>query len=252
MKTRGVVLALLVLVFAFPALAQDANTITYNGFSLSVDSALAQHVNIVQISGAESVFPPLAPHTRFFLYDEFPPAPEGLFDRGAVVMVHPTARFVGNAGAEAALEQLKTLLDERPDLDIFMTVGEDMSGVTLPFLPAIAAGQVVRARAQYVETSQVRGISYVTAYRQDMGPFASGEFFYTFQGLSADGTYYISAVLNFDTSLFPAELEPFDPMTFNNVEYLNQSIARLNEAGAEVFTPSLSLLDDLVQTFVFE
>lgn len=252
MKIKIAVFTLLALVFVFPAQAQDTNTVTYNGFSLSFDSALAQHINIVQISGAESVFPPLAPHTRFFLYDEFPPAPEGLFDRGVVVMVHPTAGFAGNAGAEAALEQLQTLLDERPDLAAFMTVGEDMSGVTLPFLPAVAAGQVVRARAQYVETPQVCGLSYVTAYRQDMGPFTAGEFFYTFQGLSVDGAYYISAILNFDASLFPAEPEPFDPTMFNNVEYLNQSIALLNEAGAEVFTPSLSLLDDLVQTFAFE
>lgn len=253
MRIKWLILALL-LTFAFPALAQDGGLtqVAFDGVTFSLPSALATNVNIVQYAGGdESTFPPEAPHIRFFLYNGFPAAPQSLFDQGAVVTVYRTADFAGNAEAEAALQQLQTLLNDRPDLSPYMTIAADGSGQTLPFLPAIAAGQVIRARVQYVDTPAMNGISYVTVYRQDVSPFTGGEFIYTFQGLSQDGQYYVSAILNIDTSLFPAEPEAFDPNTFNATEYYNQSVQQLNQAGDEAFTPPLAVLEPVILSFTF-
>ncbi|MBI5669512.1 MAG: META domain-containing protein [Chloroflexi bacterium] len=254
MRFKWLILALLLLAFAFPALAQDTGLtqVTFDGVTFSLPSALATNVNIVQYAGGdETTFPPEAPHTRFYLYNGFPAAPQSLFDQGAVLTVYRTADLAGNAEAEAALQQLQTLLNDRPDLTPYMTVADDGSGQTLPFLPAIAAGQVIRARVQYVDTPAMSGISYITVYRQDVSPFTGGEFIYTFQGLSQDGQYYVSAILNIDTTLFPAELEAFDPTTFNAAEYYNQSVQQLNEAGEEAFTPAPSALEPVLLSLTF-
>lgn len=253
MRYRWLILALLALAFAFPVLAQDAssNTVAFGDVSFSFPSALATNVNIIQnAGGGETTFPPEAPHTRFYLYNGFPPVPESLFEQAAVVTVYRTANLAGTAEAAAALQQLQTLLNDRPDLAQYMTVDAD-GGQWLPFLPTVAAGQVIRARVQYVETPALRGILYVTVYRQDVSPFRSDEFFYTFQGLSQDGQFYVSAILNFDTTLFPAQPEDFDPTTFDAVAYYTQSVEQLNQAGGEAFTPSLSLLEPIVQSMTF-
>jgi heat shock protein HslJ len=121
-------------------------------------------------------------------------------------------------------------------------------------MPVFPAGQVIRARAQYVETPAVQGISYVTVYRQDASPFLGNEFLYTFQGLSTDGTRYVSAIFPLDTALFPAETPTdFDYEAFIEGinDYFAESIAILNGASPDAFTPSLATLDALIQTFTF-
>lgn len=252
MRLKLFVLVLLLALIVVPALAQETgNTISFNGISFTFDSVFASSVNVVQSAGDQETFPPEPPYTRFFLYNGFPNTPQGLFDQGAVVTVYRTADLSSFAEAQAALQQLQTLLNERTDLTPYMAVADDGNSQLLPFLPAIAAGQVIRARAEYVDTPALSGVRYVTVYRQDVSPFMGGEFFYTFQGLSQDGQYYVSAILNFDTTLFPAELEAFDPTTFNASEYFNQSIQQLNEAGTDVFTPALSSLDPIIQSLTF-
>lgn len=113
---------------------------------------------------------------------------------------------------------------------------------------------MIRARVQYVETDEVRGVSYITYSNAAQEPFMRNAFSYTFQGLSADGQYYVSATISLETDLFPSEPNPnFDIAEFQEAwpTYLAESIAKLNEA-AEDFEPSLGVLDGLVLTFAFE
>jgi hypothetical protein len=133
-----------------------------------------------------------------------------------------------------------------------MTVEEDWASVNeLPFLPMFPAAQVIRARAHYVETPSVSGVAFVTVFRQDAFPFVADEFLYTFQGVSTDGSTYIAALFPVEASVFPAEL----PSDFSYEEwseaipaYMNESIARLNEAAPADFTPSLDQLDQLLNS----
>jgi hypothetical protein len=135
-----------------------------------------------------------------------------------------------------------------------MVVDEGMWDRVLPFMPVFPAAQVMRARARYVDTAAVAGISFVTAYRQDASPFINNEFLYTFQGLSTDGTYYVSAIFRLMTDLFPSELPAdFDYEAFaaSLMDYFTDSTALLNDATPEAFSPSLTTVDAVIQSFAF-
>jgi hypothetical protein len=258
MKFKMLILIVLLLFAITPAFAQDddtLNTVAFNGFSFSFDDAVATNVNITQYAGdpADSPFVPDPAHTQFLLYSASAtptPAPESLFDRLGGVRVYHVADVQGSEAREAELVRLQSLLSTRPDLSANM-VSDTASNVTLPFLPVVAAGQLLRARAQYVETEQVTGISYLTVITEVAEPFDAGDVIYTFQGLSADGEYYISAVFHVNPSALPAELQAFDPTTFDMNAYATDIIAQLNAAAPEDFSPSLTNIDAIVQSFSF-
>jgi hypothetical protein len=250
MRFRLILLALLAL-FSLPAFAQEdsQHTVAFDGFSFSYDTSIAADVNITYHSAEEltDIFPTMAPHTQFMLYsgDTVPAFPA---EAPGLIRVFSTAEF--DEGQSGVLAQLQMLLDERPDLAGYME-----SDTPLPFLPIFPAGQVIRARAQYVETGAVTGISYITAYQQAMEPFTSSSFIYSFQGLSADGAHYVSAIFRLNTGLFSDELpSDFDYASFSEQidQYLADSITTLNEAGADDISPSLDALDALIASFTFD
>ncbi len=250
MKFKLLLLGLLLL--AVPVLAQD-NTVSFNGFSFSLPAALATNVNITQFAGdpltLEQPGGPDVKHVQFNLYSAAP-APESFFDAPVGIRLYQTADFTGYDQPKQVLTQLQTLLAQKPDLAQY-AVADTNGQHTLPFLPVMPAAQVIRAQIHYLDTTAVHGISYVTIYRQDVSPFTSGDFFYTFQGLSADGTAYVTVVAHLNTDLFPAtDSTNFTDGTQYNT-YMAQSLAKLTNATATNFSPALTTLDGLVQTFSF-
>lgn len=248
------VLALLVTLVALPALAQD--TLTFNDFSFTLDSAVATNVNVTRYGGdAPDLQAPGGPevaHTQFTLYNAFP-VPESIFDSQGGVRVYNIADFGPYEFPSQRLAQLQSLLAERPDLAQFTATTDDSSD-ELPFMPVMPAAQVIRARPQFIETPAVQGISYVTIYRQDASPFLGSEFVYTFQGISTDGAHYVSAIFPLETALFPAETPAdFDYEAFIETinDYFAESVATLNDASPDAFTPSLTALDAIVRSFSF-
>ena len=120
----------------------------------------------------------------------------------------------------------------------------------LPFLPILPAGQVIRAQAQYVETSALQGIAYITAYRQDAFPFVSGDFLYTYQAVTRDGSHYVSVIFPLATGLFPETVPAdfdYDAFIAELESNYNQAIATLNSGGSADFAPALDLLTALIQ-----
>jgi hypothetical protein len=148
------------------------------------------------------------------------------------------------------VEQLQSLLADRPELTSYMTE----AGMALPFLPMLVHSQTFRARAQYVETPEIAGISYLTAFNAAVEPFMSTSFLYTFQGLSKNSGQYVSVIFPLETTLFPAEPEPIDLDVFvaQLPDYMAAAVTNLTEAGADEFTPSLTRLNDLITSFAFE
>jgi hypothetical protein len=255
MKYRLAALILLVMMGVMPALAQENHTVAYDTFRFSYDSSLAAHVNIAPYPGD----PPdntmeggiEVRHTQFTLYDgDVVPS---AFESPAAIRVYNVADFKGYAEREKRLAALQSLLEQKPSLKAGEPMSENANVNTLPFLPVVPAGQIIRARAEYVETPAVKGIRYITVYSEDVGPFAAGEFLYTFQGLSADGQHYISAIFRLKPGMFPAEMENFDPMTFSMATYAQESVDKLNAADPEKdFAPSLGTLNGIIDSFAFE
>jgi hypothetical protein len=246
---------------AGPAVAQDAtHNVAFDGVAFSFDEVLGSGTSITQVPGqpsdAEQPFEPDVAHLAFTLY--------GPRDEGArvprvgvapsVVRFYRTADLTGTQSAQQ-LDELTSLLAERPDLAAYMEVTDDGSGDSLPFVPVIPAAQVIRARAQYVDTAQVTGVAYVTVLRQDISPFASSDFWYTFQGLSTDGSWYVSADFVVDASMFPEEVTVKDANRIADAThypaYLKDSIQALNEAAPNAFAPPLTTIDALVQSITF-
>ena len=67
-----------------------------------------------------------------------------------------------------------------------------------PFLPMWNAGQVFYARPQVFNFQSGKGIRYLTCFAQAFMPIDTSCLFYTYQGLTADGKYYVSAILPVD------------------------------------------------------
>jgi hypothetical protein len=258
MYIRIAVIILLLALVVVPVLAQEdaANTLSFNGFSFSFDPALAANVNMTQLPGdpVESAGPGFsdAANTQFILYQpgDFD---DSLFDTGGV-RLYRMADIAQYDFLLAEVERVQGLLDERPELSEFEPAINDPSVGGLPYMPILTHGQTLTARAQYVETSAVTGISYLTNVSAALEPFTRRSFFYTFQGISADGEYYITVTIILDTALFDEALEGFDPAKFQEEwpTYLAESITTLNEAEPADFSPSLDLIDALVKSIAFE
>ena len=241
---RKMLVSLLLTLLTVPVFAQEDHTVSFDGFSFDFADSLATSVNIWGYPGdSVDVMPPQVPHTLFTLYSGWP-MPQSTLESTTAIYVYRTAEFADFEEQSNRLTQLQALIASQSDLSAVEQ---------LPFLPVYPAGQIIRARAQYVETDAVQGIRYVTAYMQAQEPFTSASFIYTFQGISTDGQHYISVIAPLDTGLFPAELSAIDPVAFQNEfnDYLAESLATLNDAAPETFTPSLDSLDALVKSIRF-
>lgn len=244
-------LALLLMLAAAPVLAQGdaAVRIAFGGFSFTLDPALAGNVNILrQAADAEMTFPPQPAHTAFYLYKGMS-APFSFADGAGAIFLYRIADLSFEQEHHKRAEALQALLTERPDLAALAA-----ADAPLPFLPVFPAGQVIRARAAYVETPAVSGIRFVTAYAQAQEPFLADSFLYTFQGISADGQHLISILIPLTAGMFPAEPDPgFGPVELQAdvTGYMQESAALLNTAAPADFSPALDILDALVNSIVF-
>jgi hypothetical protein len=79
--------------------------------------------------------------------------------------------------------------------------------------------------------------------------------FYTFQGLTDDGQYYVSALFPVQTGIFPAEAPACDLCADPNVDpfaemtaLLTEQLTQLNALEAGSFSPSLAMLDDVIRS----
>lgn len=252
------ILAVIVLFFSFlgfNALAQEgeSQTLTLGDFSFEFNPEFAASVNITQYAGDPSEQGPGfsdAPHTRFTLYNQAP-APESWFEAEAGISVYRMEDLAEYEFMQAQVEQLQTLLEERPDLEEYEVVSE--GSANLPYIPVLPHGQIIRAHAEYIETDAVQGVGYITYSNATAEPFISTSFTYTFQGISADGANYVSLNVPLSFGFFPAEPEPIDPEEFsaNLTEYLTEAVNVLDDAAANEFSPSLDDINGLIQTFGF-
>lgn len=237
-----IIFALFVIVMsAIGVLAEEetSNTIQYNHIGFTVDASLATNANILNVpADSEMTFPPEPQHTVFRLYNALP-VPESLYDSFTVVTVYPIADMDGFEQYQAMAEDLSQLLAERPELSAYTE--------SLAFMPIATHGQVLHTRTQYVETDNVKGISYVTAILAAAEPFLSDSFYYTFQGISTDGNYYISVVTHLTTTLYPAEAEPVELSFYDEFDqYLVEATDLLNNAPLDAFSPALPSVESLI------
>jgi hypothetical protein len=131
----------------------------------------------------------------------------------------------------------------------------------LPNVPFFNATQVFASNIQDVSFQNGEGVRFLAEYAQYFAPVNNHELVYHFQGFSADGEYYIVAILPItapvlaETSDAGAVVPP-GGVTYPDIDDPNADIQGyytsiadlLNNTPPEAFTPSISQLDALIQS----
>jgi hypothetical protein len=170
----------------------------------------------------------------------YPIAP-GAINR-ALVSVYPVAEFsAANQEAGKRIAALQELLKSKP---------ADPAG-DLPYVPLLNAKQQIHARVKYLPFGHGEGMAYLTQYGQGLTAVNNQELVYTFQGLTADGKYYVSAVFPVSTAALPTGPDGLPAsdaaaMAKDYAAYLKDVTAKLDAEPDAAYTPNLAALDAVV------
>jgi hypothetical protein len=131
---------------------------------------------------------------------------------------------------------------------------------TLQPLPdALVQGEFY-AQSKPIAFKNGHGVRYLTQVLTDVGPINNEGLFYYYQGISADGAYFLSAIFPVNADFLPANglqdaATPPDGVPFDwqgsNLDYpayLSAVTQKLNDTPAESYTPSLVTLDRLIES----
>ena len=122
----------------------------------------------------------------------------------------------------------------------------------MPFLPLLNTKQVMHTQLQYLDFKNGHGLRYLTQYDQAQLPINNRELFYTYQGLTSDGKYYVAAVLPVTHPSLPADekVTGNEPAEFTSdfPAYLANLTKTLNVQSPDTFTPDLTRLDAMMST----
>ena len=124
----------------------------------------------------------------------------------------------------------------------------------LPLLPIFNAAEEFRAEYKVISFSGGSGIRYLAQYSQFFDPINSHEMFYSFQGLSTDGKYWISAILPISNSMLPPNGDnPPGGMTWDQFgnqfqTYLTDIVIKLEAQPPDSYSPTIAALDALIES----
>jgi len=154
--------------------------------------------------------------------------------------IYPVADFRDiNPGVSDRLDALEVVLANKP-----------ADGEGAPVGDVFNAGQMYKSNVKYLQFQNGEGIRFLTQYGQALYPLGRPMMFYTFQGFTDDGLYFISAMLPAThPSLPPADQVTMDQAFMDNWEtYVAETEAMLNAEPDNMFMPPLALLDDMFES----
>jgi Sporulation and spore germination len=217
----------------------------FEGVRFDFPSSLAGQASgeNVPASNAETIVPFISrvPEHIRFKFADYSHEMSGLTPQILVVSVEKLREIDPRAGNLISL--LRTLMGFEPEL-LFQYMG---------LLPFVDTSQMMFAQIETVEFENGRGVRFLTQYNPGRQPINNRHLFYTFQGLTNDGEYYIAAVL----PVSHPEL-PDDPNEVTGQEraalerdypaYLQDITRMLDVAAVGSFTPDLTVLDNMIES----
>jgi hypothetical protein len=158
------------------------------------------------------------------------------------IEVYPVADYeVRNRHVPETIVNLRQLLSTQP-----------AAPESIPFLPTMDAGQMLRAQVAYLDFEGGSGVRFLTQYVQEPREINNRELFYTFQGITDEGNAYVSAFLPVSHPSLPVHLGVFraarDTDSWRRADYAAGVEELLNAQDAESFTPGLEQLDALIRS----
>jgi hypothetical protein len=189
-------------------------------------------------------------HLRFSFDDDvLSPWFDPLFERQLLIFPVPAYRqiyeAVGINEVTTQIETLNQLLTSRPEaveqaIPVFPPLGE--------------TEQDLRAQVKYLDFAGGSGVRFITHFAQEASPITNDTIFYTFQGLTADGRFYIAFYQPVSTSTLPNTFEDsvaaadYEAFAASFDSYLAETVQSLNALPATDYTPDLSQLDTLIES----
>lgn len=221
--------------------------VLYEGISFSFHSVIADSVFSATVPGQNL-------GDDFFPSETYPTYYEFSFNRYAVgdhfyepqIFIYPVEDFQSISGfAHDQFNLLDAALVYRPG-------GSSMSNLPfLPFLPLWPAAQIFSAQVSYFDFQNGAGVRYLTMFGQDIYPVDNTNLIYTYQGMTQDGRYYISAVFPVTHPGLPddgSDLigEDYSAFYSNWDSYIANIMRFLGEQPPDSYTPSIQLLDEMI------
>jgi hypothetical protein len=233
-----------------PEEQQDLPDIVFEGIQFSFDPSLAGTITTAAIPG-QNLGDDFMPSETYPAHFEFTFNQYAVRDhsRNPKILIFPVEDFRSiSAYAHDQFNALQTALVNRPGGSAYST---------LPYLPLINAAQLFSAQVNYLDFQNGSGVRYLTMHGQDIFPVDNHHLIYTYQGITQDGRYYISAVFPLTHSELPddgADLIGENMMDFYNNwdSYLATTMRFLGEQPLDSFTPSIQLLDEMITSILIE
>lgn len=163
------------------------------------------------------------------------------------VWIYPVPRFN---------ELLPEILPPRvSDLENIISNGITSNG-GLPFLPVIPQKQGFFVHAASLSFEGGTGIRFITEYSDAPTPITNRNIFYTFQGLTDDGQYWVAVTLPISSPILPDDYDTLpegytqESLIQNYTSYVNGVKAALEAQSPGSFSPSIDSLDSLVKSII--
>ena len=220
--------------------------IIYEGISFYYDQDIIRNVIPTTVQG-QNEGEEAMPSATYPTYIEFS------FENYAVsdhfhdpkIRVYPVEEYqIISPYALDIINNLQQTLEDQPDGGL---------NSNLPFLPMFNAAQMFSANVEYFDFQNGSGIRYLTMYGQAIYPVDNTNLFYTYQGITDDGRYYISAVLPVINIGLPndgsSQIEDFYAFEENWEDYISETLTWLEEQPPQNYFPNLEKLDLMMASF---
>ncbi len=228
---------------------QSGVPVSVSGINLVIPSGLGSGVNsetiseVTEESGAPWEVSPA--HTKLQLVGY--PLQAKFFE--PIIMVYPTAEFEAvSIGATQSLAKLRAIL---------ASPSAPLTNDSIPGIPTFNAGQLFVSNMQVISFQNGSGVRALTQYAQYFATVNNFELTYQYQGLTSDGKYYVIAILPVNITFLASDDKPDASVPTDGIpipangpdeSYYAAVTQKLNGTSPDAFTPSLPLLDALIQS----
>ncbi len=214
----------------------------YDDISFYYVSSLATKVTGKTVEASLDVNNPINPKMDLFEFQNY----AVISQIKPRIIVFPVQEFIKIGGdfASKRVNRLSQTLANQPS----NPPGE------LPMLLGEPNGQLLHAGLEYLKFQNGSGIRYLTQYGEQPWPLDNNLLFYTFQGLTDDGGFYISAVLPVNHDPLEGDdgvarmQEDYTKFQSNYPVYMDYIQKQLNTEQANSFTPNLATLDAMIKS----
>jgi hypothetical protein len=239
------------------ATAQDTSRVrevAYKNVALSFDAKLAREFLAETVPAIPLVNKTDKPdgvwpaHSRITLRDSYVPKERkeaGGEYTEARIFVFPTS----DPNEPGFDTDFPTTVQAAKDLAKLLAKRNPPRGEMIPFLPWADEGEAFIGKRKMIRFRNGRGVLFLTQFGQEKVPLNNGDLVYTFQGLTDDNAWYVSAMFPVMAPGLPFANPKDAARSAQEVERaVTLAAAKLEKVRAQNFTPALGMLENLIRS----